>query len=98
MLQGAAGSTQTITMVTEIRGLRGVSLGQRGRLERQLTEKSALALDDSSDSSPQGFTRPAIPRDGKLYRTGMWLAAPFSEEQALNRTEAKTVQYGAITH
>lgn len=81
MLQGAAGSTQRITMVTEIRGLRGVSLGQRGRLERQLTEESALTLDDSTDSSPLGFTRPAIPRDRRLYRTGLWLAALFLKEK-----------------
>lgn len=70
-------STQRITMVTAIRGLRGTRLGQRGRLERQLTEESALTLDDSTDSSPQGSARPAIPRDHGLYRTGMWLAALF---------------------
>lgn len=39
-------------MVTAIRGLRGVRLGQRGRLERQLTEESALSLDDPTDSPP----------------------------------------------
>lgn len=75
--QRPAGSTQRITMVTAIRGLRGVRLGQRGRLERQLTEESALTLDDSTDSSPQGSAGPAIPRDPRLYRTGMWLAALY---------------------
>lgn len=62
MLQGPDSSTQRITMATEIRGLEGVSLGQRGRLERQLTEDSALTLDDSTGSSPQGFAGPAVPR------------------------------------
>lgn len=76
-MQRPAGSTQRITMVTAIRGLRGVRLGQRGRLERQLTEESALTLDDSTDSSPQGSAGPAIPRDRGLYRTGLWLAALF---------------------
>lgn len=76
-LEKPVGSTQRITMVTAIRGLRGARLGQRGRLERQLTEESALTLDDSTDSSPQGSAEPAIPRDRGLYRTGMWLAALF---------------------
>lgn len=58
-------------------GLMGVKLGQRGRLERQLTEESALTLDDSTDSSPQGCAGPAVPRDLGLYRTGMWLAALY---------------------
>ncbi|CAB1456135.1 unnamed protein product [Pleuronectes platessa] len=60
-------------MVTAIRGLRGVRLGQRGRLERQLTEESALTLDDSTDSSPQGSALPVIPRDCGLYSTGICL-------------------------
>lgn len=77
MLQGPAGSTQRITRVTEIRRPRGASLGQRGRFERQLTEESVLTLGDSTDSSPHGFARPAIPGDCRLYRTGMWLAALF---------------------
>lgn len=49
-------------------------LGQRGGLERQLTEESALTLDDSSDSSPQGSAGPAVPREQGLYRAEMWLA------------------------
>lgn len=50
--QRLAGSTQRITMVTAIRRLRRVWLGQRGRLERQLTEESSLTLDGSTDNHP----------------------------------------------
>lgn len=63
-------------MVTAIRGLRGVRLGQRGRLERQLTEESALTLNDSTDSSPQGCAGPAVPRDHGFTERG-WASSPF---------------------
>lgn len=74
--QGAETSQQyTITMVTAIRKLRRVWLGQRGRLERQLTEESSLTW-----LMVQLTTLPPppspIPRDS-LYRPGMWLAALF---------------------
>lgn len=78
-VQRAAGSTQRITMVTAIRGLRGARLGQRGRLERQLTEESALALDDSTDSSPQGSAGPALPRDRGALQNGDVASSPSSE-------------------
>ena len=68
-VQRPASSTQRITMVTAIRELRGVRLGQRGRLERQLTEESPLTLDDSTDSPPpQGCARPDAPRDHRILR------------------------------
>lgn len=66
-VQRPGGGTQRITMVTAIWGLRGVRLGQRVKLERQLTEESALTLDDSTDSSPQGCAGPAVPREHELY-------------------------------
>ena len=69
-----AGRTQRITMVTAITGLRGGMLGPRGRLERQLTEESALTPDDPTDSSPPppGLCRTSpLPKERRVYRTGM---------------------------
>lgn len=88
-MQRPVSTTQRITMVTAIRRLRGVRLGQRGGLERQLTEESALTLDDSTDSSPQGSAGPAIPRGQGLYGTGMWLATLFLRERSKG-IEART--------
>lgn len=76
-LQRPAGSTQRITMVTAIRGLRGVRLGQRGRLERQLTEESALTLDDSTDSSPPGLCRTSHPQRAQALQNRDVASSPF---------------------
>lgn len=59
-----AGSTQRITMVTAIRRLRRVGLGQSGRLERQLTEESSLTLDGSTDNHPPppDYSHPQTPQ------------------------------------
>lgn len=54
VVEGVASSTQRITMVTAaVRRLRRVWLGQRGTLERQLTEESSLTLDGSTVSHPR---------------------------------------------
>lgn len=51
-------------------GTQGREAGSE-RKERQLTEESAFAQDDSTDSPLQGCAGPAVPRDHKLYRTEM---------------------------
>lgn len=77
-----------ITMVTGIRGLKGLRLGQRGRLERQLTEESDLTLDDSTDSSPQGSALPATPRDWALQNRDV-ASSPVQRGKQLIGTETE---------
>lgn len=65
------------------RGLRGVWLGQRGGLERQLTEESALTLDDSTDSSPRGLYRTSRPRRPRaLWNKNMAIVALKGEKRS----------------
>ena len=91
------GSTQRITMVTAIRGLRGVRLGQRGRLERQLTEESALTLDDSTDSSPRGLCRTSRPQRPRALQNRDVASSPLLKEK--KKHELNPRQYNsAITH
>ncbi|CAJ1060518.1 unnamed protein product [Xyrichtys novacula] len=93
-MDGPDGSTQRITMVTAIRGLMGEGLGHRGRLERQLTEESALTLDDSTDSSPSGLCRTSRPqRTPPLQNGDVASRQPFSEGEGKNGTEAKIAQH-----
>lgn len=92
-LQRPAGSTQRITMVTAIRGLKGVRLGQRGRLERQLTEESALTLDDSTDSSPRGLCRTSRPQRPRALQNRDVASSPLLKEK--KKHELKPRQYNS---
>lgn len=76
-MQRPGSRTQRITMVTAIRGLWGVREGQRGKLERQLTEESALTLDDSTDSSPPGLCRTSHPQRGRALQNRDVASSPF---------------------